>query len=478
MLDDGSCPSFGLSASPCGAGSAGLAAEAFSLYPESIICSLHDRLFANLSALQLDHTRIVDRLNCEITALEDEILDANKLLIEEVAAVDHAERSLTTARQAGGEMCTLLEKMKHSCTSTLAEARQQVNKLDVKAESLRSELRRLMLTQSIFLDMGKPIPDEEVNGCKNDMGVELNSSMLLKTTNTVRRLSGTWGGAPVTLEELALHQEQVVKTKGRCHGSTLSMSRAAWDEGLQRELRIAKRLRHPNLVEFFGAAIASVGVRFVSEPPLVPLALAMQSGREPDMSHSGSRFRVTLDLACAVEYLHCRYVAHRNIMIEHVYLRDAPCPTAKLGGLILVRLFCNANVASQRHKGSKLRRPTEDGRRTTFRSTDIQALGSLAFQVLDHGKGKGSTVLTGRTPRSSVFSRIDNRALGMVLMKCIEKDPLHRISASMMVRALRKIADGSVTVSIETVPNDRSCSWDLDDCEYEEHGDEAESSCA
>lgn len=492
QLDDMYCLSFVKPVVSSGAG-AGPAVEAMGTYPDAMMLSLWDRLFGNLQVLGQHHGRALHSLQGESTDREDFLLERENRLAGEDRNVYMAEMSLrdTVAREA--QVRGELEAKRRSNALAIADSQAQIQEAEVQAETLRQQVARLQGVQSL-LGASRQFPTSDVSASEQDQPAQdtvarpFAESALLE----VSRRAGTWRGVQVTVEEVPLpilqrharentddsrssgvarsgravlqHRRTNTEDFGRIdsegRSGRLSRSREkakdasvkdgrsgptltahAVEEVTRRELQMAVRLRHPNLIEYFGMAPSSNQLLVVAEPPLVPVVLELQLGHDRRLQEPAVRLRLALDVALALEYLHTAGVAHRRVGPEQVFLRDAPHPTAKLGGLVSSRVRHSAARQGIRDE------PTDP------RPADVLAYGSMLAQLVGV---EGLAADAARGKRSSAVRKIDNGALRLVAMKCMEKDARHRMSASMVARAMRCIERGDAVVRIDNIPGDAS----------------------
>merc|ERR1712193_411737 len=101
--------------------------------------------------------------------------------------------------------------------------------------------------------------------------------------------------------------------------------------------------------------------------------------------------------------------------------------------------------------GSSILVPTQE-ESTDPRKADIFGYGALLMHLYsghkpDPGKALRSMV--------QIVDRILDKSIQMVVMKCMEKDPAHRPSARMVLRALAAVSDGEVA-GMDPLPDDPS----------------------
>lgn len=512
LLDDVYCLSFAKPVTSFGAG-AGRAVEAMGTYPDAMMLSLWDRLFKNVEVLGTHHGRALHRLQGESTDKEDFLLERENLLASAERDVYMADMSLRDTQAREAQIRGELETKRRNNAQTIADSQEEIQEAELQVEALRQQVARLQGVQSL-LGASRQFPSEDVLASEQDQPAPdpvarpLSENALLE----VPRRAGTWRGVQVTVEEVPIptiqrrarentddsrssrtpsrdlflsNRQRTVNLEefgsvgkqgsdglkssglaGRMSrqprdkskdlsakdrsGSSSTLTGQAVEEVTRRELQMAVRLRHPNLIEYFGMAASSHRLLVVAEPPLVPILLEFSLGRDPRLHVPAARLRLALDVALALEYLHTVGVAHRRVGPEQVFLRDAPHPTAKLGGLVSsrVRFWVGHGFRDE---------PTDP------RPADVLAFGTMLAQLV------GVEGLTAGK-RSSAVKKIDNGALRLVAMKCMEKDARHRLSASMVARAMRRIEKGDAVVRIDNIPGDASRHTPLVDSSLRDEG--------
>eukprot|EP00929_Paragymnodinium_shiwhaense_P049426 TRINITY_DN24931_c0_g1_i1.p1 TRINITY_DN24931_c0_g1~~TRINITY_DN24931_c0_g1_i1.p1 ORF type:complete len:1271 (+),score=259.82 TRINITY_DN24931_c0_g1_i1:154-3813(+) len=284
------------------------------------------------------------------------------------------------------------------------------------------------------------------------------------------------------------------------------------DDAISKELRIMSGLRHPHLMEFFGCNL-TIGdpteLSVVAEPPLMPLRLRLCRVHRDKRDDEEFRKGLVFDAALALEYLHSRGVVHRCIILDHLFARDNGLRfSVKLGGLMLMRVFhrcrcetlqppsvqkATAAVAASRLAGGqtnattatlldRLAQQVQDAKNDKKegdpppdpRSQDMYAMGALIIQLLTmnfrtgymldrrtinfEGVGGRSDLI--RPPsqmRPCAVSGIRDKAMRLVAMKCMEKEPQYRLSAAQIVNCVRaSMEDEDAVVRTESLSVDKS----------------------
>ena len=112
----------------------------------------------------------------------------------------------------------------------------------------------------------------------------------------------------------------------------------------QREMAVAARVSHPNLLRFHGAKLEG-GMTILTE--LMPTSLRAEVNRDPE--HRLSRehiLSIAMDVACALNYLHHLIpdpIIHRDLSSANVLLK----PTPNRGWLAKVSDYGSANFQQQ-----------------------------------------------------------------------------------------------------------------------------------
>lgn len=350
------------------------------------------------------------------------------------------------------------------------EAEEELAEAEEEIARLKAMLMRLEGSQNIFT-ADKLLVFDDIKICEDDQGLEQSNKRA--PLGMVIRRSGHWRGAIVTVEVIEL--PQLGHDESSTSGSTAMQRRLQlaaqakrqrrWEAAARQELHVLGRLRHPGLIEYYGAAFSGTELLLVSESPLVSLAERLSEG--PKLKND-DRLDIAMDLMHALEYLHVKGVSHRHITEDNVFLKDLPHIVVKLGGVFPARLTCRATgeffVPSSYQPPARQNSvlvPTQD-ESVDPRKVDIFAYGALLMHLYS-----GHRPDPGKALRSmlQIVDTIENKSLQMVVMKCMEKDPAHRPSARMVLRALSAVQDGDVA-GMEAVSDDPSSQSPLAESTY------------
>jgi len=250
---------------------------------------------------------------------------------------------------------------------------------------------------------------------------------------------------------------KVPTTRGRTFSNKLHVAE------LCNELRILRKLRHPNIVFMYGACLDEQGcnvaliLELVKGCSLEKFVLRGQLRSEkgnPARDAAGppsevDRLQVLVDVTCALRYLHSRtpHVAHGDLKDRNVFVEprvdDRVVPTAKLLDFGLARL-------RTRHAppmGGTLiwTAPEVVGRQASAKSTsaDVYSFGRLAYFVVTglypfHGRNKAeiSRMLerSHLPPMEWPPDGITSSTHRAILEKCCSLEPRQRPSMSRVHR--------------------------------------------
>ena len=190
----------------------------------------------------------------------------------------------------------------------------------------------------------------------------------------------------------------------------------------QREMNMAARLHHPNLIQFIGATMEGE-MMIVME--LMATSLRSQLRRETYFQPLAVK-AICLDVARGLNYLHLVQpdpIVHRDISSANVLLEQLPLHSwrAKLtdyGSVNLVRQLRTENPGSPAYAAPEASNP-----RLQSSKMDIYSFGALVLEIL-----------TGRLPapddRLGLLRRVHHDQLLRLIRICLSDDPEDRPSAS------------------------------------------------
>ena len=244
--------------------------------------------------------------------------------------------------------------------------------------------------------------------------------------------------------ETALSRRVVLKVLAPELTATLSAER------FKREISLAARLQHPNIVPLLSAGQA--GQRLYYTMPLIDGdSLRERMGRERPMS-IGNASRILEEVASALAYAHGEGIVHRDMKPENVMFFHGRAVVLDFG-------IGKAVSAAQREEGDaritqagvSLGTPTyiapeqAAGDPSLDHRADIYALGVVAYEMLT-----GHPPFAGRSPQAIMAAHAHERpalitakradippALASIAMRCLEKSPAQRPqTADEIVRAI------------------------------------------
>ena len=196
----------------------------------------------------------------------------------------------------------------------------------------------------------------------------------------------------------------------------------------QREMNMAARLRHPNLIQFIGATMEGE-MMIVME--LMSTSLRNQLKSEEYFPPKVVK-AISLDVARGLNYLHLIQpdpVVHRDISSANVLLEQLPLNQwrAKLtdyGSVNLVRQLHTENPGCPAYGAPEASNP-----RLQSPKMDIYSFGALVLEML-----------TGRLPapddRPGMLLKVQHEQLLHLIRRCLRDNPEDRLSASDIISEL------------------------------------------
>ena len=339
----------------------------------------------------------VDDANRRAGELQTQVDDANRRAGELQTQVDDANRRADASNRRAGELQTQVD-----------DANRRAGELQTQEQGSEDRVQGLhrSLTDTAL----------ELKLCEDRL--QANSTQWVVRREEIELTGpqlGVGGWATVTVAKFRGIQVAVK----RIHDEIIC------DHNLQlfqREMNMAARLRHPNLIQFIGATMEGE-MMIVME--LMATSLRSQLRRETYFQPLAVKV-ISLDVARGLNYLHLIQpdpIVHRDISSANVLLEVNPLNQwrAKLtdyGSVNLVRQLHTANPGSPAYAA-----PEASNRCLQSPKMDIYSFGALILEML-----------TGRLPapddRPSLLQRVYHEQLLHMIRRCLSDNPEDRPSAS------------------------------------------------
>ena len=190
----------------------------------------------------------------------------------------------------------------------------------------------------------------------------------------------------------------------------------------QREMNMAARLRHPNLIQFIGATMEGE-MMIVME--LMATSLRSQLRRETYFPPLAVK-AICVDIARGLNYLHLvqpdpivhRDISSANVLLEVFQPNQWRAKLTDFGSVNLVRQLRTENPGSPAYAAPEASNP-----RLQSPKMDIYSFGALVLEML-----------TGRLPapddRPGLLRRVHHEQLLRLIRRCLSDNPEDRPSAS------------------------------------------------
>ena len=222
-------------------------------------------------------------------------------------------------------------------------------------------------------------------------------------------------------------------------------------ERFLREIAIAARLRHPNIVPLYDSGDAN-GVLYFVMPYEEGQSLGQRLGQKAPLPAS-EYLGVLRDVARALAYAHEHGVVHRDIKPDNVMLSGGAVVVADFGiaKAVSVAQGGSGSTTTLTQTGSGIGTPTymapeqAVGDPATDHRADIYSFGCLAYELISgqppfHGLPAHQLIAAhvATTPVDIAERRADvPEAVARIVMQCLEKEPADRPqSADALLSAL------------------------------------------
>ena len=192
-----------------------------------------------------------------------------------------------------------------------------------------------------------------------------------------------------------------------------------------REMNIAARLRHPNLIQFIGATVE--GEMMII---LELMATSLRSQLETEEYFQPKLVKaISLDVALGLNYLHLiqpdpivhRDISSANILLEVIQLNKWRAKLTDYGSVNVVRQLKTGNPGSPAYAAPEAFNPSLQSPKM-----DMYSFGALILEML-----------TGRLPspedRPDMFRKVQHEQLLCLIRRCLSKNPEDRPSASTII---------------------------------------------
>ena len=196
----------------------------------------------------------------------------------------------------------------------------------------------------------------------------------------------------------------------------------------QREMNMAARLRHPNLIQFIGATIEGE-MMIVMEL----MATSLRSQLETDVYFPPNTVKaISLDVACGLNYLHLiqpdpivhRDISSANVLLEVIQLNQWRAKLTDYGSVNVVRQLHTQNPGSPAYSAPEASNPHLQSPKM-----DIYSFGALVLEML-----------TGRLPapddRPGLLCQVRHEQLLHLIRRCLSERKEDRPNASDIVSDL------------------------------------------
>ena len=329
-----------------------------------------------------DTNRRAENLQRRAAEVQRQLVDSNRIAEESNARAEESNRRADTSNQRAESTEARVQQLERSLAETTQDLRQSEQRYQISSTHWAVRREEIELT-----------------------GPEL----------------GVGGWATVTVAKFRGAQVAVK----RIHNQIISRHNI---QLFQREMNIAARLRHPNLIQFIGATMEGE-MMIIME--LMVTSLRSQLETEEYFLPKWVK-GISRDVALGLNYLHLIQpdpIVHRDISSANVLLEELPHSKwrAKLtdyGSVNVVRQLRTENPGSPAYAAPEASNP-----RLQSPKMDIYSFGALILEML-----------TGRLPtpedRPGMFRKVQHERLLCLIRRCLSENPEDRPSAGGIVSEL------------------------------------------
>ena len=354
--------------------------------------------------LQLQEYRVrEEELQRRAGELQTQVDDANRIAGELQTQVDDANRR-------AGELQTQVDDANRRAEASHRRAEAS----DRRAEELQTQVQG---AENRVQDLQRSLDESTLELRQYEDRLQANSTHWVVKREEIELTGpqlGVGGWATVTVAKFRGIQVAVK----RIHDEIISHHNL---QLFQREMNMAARLRHPNLIQFIGATMEEE-MMIVME--LMATSLRSQLRREMYFQPLTVK-AISLDVARGLNYLHHVQpdpIVHRDISSANVLLEQLPLHSwrAKLtdyGSVNLLRQLRTENPGSPAYAAPEASNP-----RLQSPKMDIYSFGALVLEML-----------TGQLPatddRLGLLRKVQHQQLLRLIRRCLNTNPDDRPSA-------------------------------------------------
>ncbi len=186
-------------------------------------------------------------------------------------------------------------------------------------------------------------------------------------------------------------------------------------EQFKREIDLISKLRHRNILQFYGACIKPQCLYMVTELMQSDLFTALRTNRRYQWSGAYGK-EVCIGIVTGIHYLHSRRppIVHRDIKSPNILLMDG---LAKIADVGIARAKMDSDMTAQRGFTIAWAAPEVIYRRRATEKIDVWSYGIILWEVV-----------TGRPPNPGrlVMPTTAPYELTALYNNCTEEDPLQR----------------------------------------------------
>ena len=366
----------------------------------------------------------VDDANRRAEASDRRAEDSNRRAGELQTQVDGANRRAETSNRRAGELQTQVDgadRRAGELQTQVNDANRRAETSDRRAEELQTQLRG---AEDRVQDLQRSLDETTLELRQFEDRFQENSTHWVVKREEIELTGpqlGEGGWATVIVAKFRGIQVAVK----RIHDEIISHHNL---QLFQREMNMAARLRHPNLIQFIGATMEEE-MMIVME--LMATSLRSQLRREMYFQPLLVK-AVSLDVARGLNYLHLvqpdpivhRDISSANVLLEVIQLNQWRAKLTDYGSVNLLRQLRTENPGSPAYAAPEASNP-----RLQSPKMDIYSFGALVLEML-----------TGQLPapddRLGLLRKVQHQQLLRLIRGCLNMKPDDRPSARHIISEL------------------------------------------
>ena len=399
--------------------------------PQLVIEQLKQKFEQQEKMLQVP-TQLLETQNKEQTKQLEKLKVENSKLKQHMQLLHQQYQEkfeqLEVATQRSKEKDNELQLLNHH----IQEKNQQIQQLQEKDHQMQQEINQLILGHNKELQTIKQEKERQLEE-KDTQLAELRSSWVVKKKDIILHEREVGRGAYGWVKEATF---QGCRVAVKCLHNTIISS---YNLGLfNREMNMAARCRHPNLLQFIGATSKDDGAPFIVTELM---HTSLRKLLECEKLSSDHIIPIMLDVALGLNYLHNHEppILHRDVSSANVLLNPLPCKKwfAKLSDFGSVNFLQQSQTVNAGNAAYAAPEALDPMKGCHTPAMDIFSFGVLLHELCSRTQPEG-----GLTPEKleHVDWKVPESQLVSLIISCINQEISGRPMMNTIVTQLKALS--------------------------------------